>query len=140
MGPAPGSALDGQAHAEPDENHAGDLVESIGHHGRDVVVVAGVKQTGVPGDGALSAAHAGFPGPGDDLTQRWIAGQRVGRQHIADRRLERIGLPTQYSSQNPFPWMSEAIDLRKEKNFFETRVTEYQTSGSVKNAAEDDLI
>lgn len=52
-------------------------------------------------------------------------------QHVADRRLERIGLPTQYGSPNPFPWMSETIDLSKEKNFFETRVTEYQSGGSL---------
>lgn len=52
-------------------------------------------------------------------------------QHIADRRLERIGLPVQYGSSNPFPWMSETMDLAKEKNFFETRVTEYQTGGTL---------
>ncbi len=52
-------------------------------------------------------------------------------QHIADRRLERIGLPTQFNSSNPFPWMSETMDLSKEKNFFETRVTEYQTGGTL---------
>ncbi|MCC9645106.1 ribonucleotide-diphosphate reductase subunit beta [Rhodopirellula sp. JC740] len=52
-------------------------------------------------------------------------------QHIADRRLERIGLPIQYGSSNPFPWMSETMDLAKEKNFFETRVTEYQSAGSL---------
>lgn len=52
-------------------------------------------------------------------------------QYIADRRLERIGLPTQYGSSNPFPWMSETMDLSKEKNFFETRVTEYQGGGSL---------
>jgi len=52
-------------------------------------------------------------------------------QYIADRRLERIGLKTQYGSKNPFPWMSETIDLGKEKNFFETRVTEYQSSASL---------
>jgi len=52
-------------------------------------------------------------------------------QHIADRRLERIGLPTLYNSSNPFPWMSETMDLAKEKNFFETRVTEYQTGGTL---------
>jgi len=52
-------------------------------------------------------------------------------QHIADRRLERIGLPPQYGSSNPFPWMSETMDLGKEKNFFETRVTEYQSAGSL---------
>ncbi|OGZ41431.1 MAG: ribonucleotide-diphosphate reductase subunit beta [Candidatus Ryanbacteria bacterium RIFCSPHIGHO2_02_FULL_45_43] len=50
-------------------------------------------------------------------------------EHIADRRLTRIGLPPQFNSNNPFPWMSEAIDLSKEKNFFETRVTEYKTGG-----------
>lgn len=52
-------------------------------------------------------------------------------EYIADRRLENINLPKQYNSSNPFPWMSEAIDLKKEKNFFETRVTEYQTGGTL---------
>jgi ribonucleoside-diphosphate reductase beta chain len=52
-------------------------------------------------------------------------------EHIADRRLERIGLPTVYETKNPFPWMSEIIDARKEKNFFETRVTEYKTGGQL---------
>lgn len=52
-------------------------------------------------------------------------------QYIADRRLERIGLLPQWGSKNPFPWMSETIDLGKEKNFFETRVTEYQTGGTL---------
>ncbi|MCC7543316.1 ribonucleotide-diphosphate reductase subunit beta [bacterium] len=52
-------------------------------------------------------------------------------EHIADRRLQRVGLPIQFKSENPFPWMSEAIDLTKEKNFFETRVTEYQTGGTL---------
>jgi len=52
-------------------------------------------------------------------------------QHIADRRLQRVGLAEQYGSTNPFPWMSEAIDLSKEKNFFETRVTEYKTGGTL---------
>ena len=50
-------------------------------------------------------------------------------EYIADRRLEKIGLPKVYNSKNPFSWMSEVIDLRKEKNFFETRVTEYQSGG-----------
>ncbi len=52
-------------------------------------------------------------------------------QHIADRRLESIGLPAQYNTTNPFPWMSEAVDLNKEKNFFETRVTEYKVGGAL---------
>ncbi|MBR9805214.1 ribonucleotide-diphosphate reductase subunit beta [bacterium] len=51
---------------------------------------------------------------------------------IANRRLAQLGLPEQYSNvQNPFPWMSEIMDLRKEKNFFETRVIEYQTGGAL---------
>ena len=48
-------------------------------------------------------------------------------EHIADRRLERIELAKVYHTENPFPWMSQSTDLTKEKNFFETRVTEYQT-------------
>lgn len=52
-------------------------------------------------------------------------------EHIADRRLERIGLEKVYGKSNPFPWMSQSTDLSKEKNFFETRVTEYQTAGSL---------
>ncbi len=52
-------------------------------------------------------------------------------EYIADRRLERIGLEKVYGSENPFPWMSEIIDLRKEKNFFETRVTEYKSGGTL---------
>jgi len=53
-------------------------------------------------------------------------------QYIADRRLERIGLAAEYGSSNPFPWMSETMDLGKEKNFFETRVTEYQSAGTLR--------
>jgi len=53
-------------------------------------------------------------------------------EHIADRRLERIGLSKVYNKENPFPWMSQSVDLSKEKNFFETRVTEYQTAGNLK--------
>ena len=51
---------------------------------------------------------------------------------IANRRCAQIGLPEQYpGATNPFPWMSEVLDLKKEKNFFETRVTEYQTGGAL---------
>ena len=52
-------------------------------------------------------------------------------EHIADCRLGRVGLAPLFGSINPFPWMSEAIDLSKEKNFFETRVTEYKTGGTL---------
>ncbi len=53
-------------------------------------------------------------------------------EYIANRRLAQIGLPEQYpGANNPFPWMSEMIDLKKEKNFFETRVIEYQAGGTL---------
>lgn len=51
--------------------------------------------------------------------------------YIANRRLERIGLKARYPNKNPFPWMSEVMDLNKEKNFFETRVTEYQSASNL---------
>lgn len=66
----------------------------------------------------------GILGLNTDLLKEYI-------QYIADRRFERLRLPKQYGSENPFPWMSELIDLKKEKNFFETRVTEYQTGGAL---------
>ncbi|BAK76733.1 ribonucleoside-diphosphate reductase, beta subunit [Pseudogulbenkiania sp. NH8B] len=51
---------------------------------------------------------------------------------IANRRMQQIGLEPMFPGvTNPFPWMSEMIDLKKEKNFFETRVTEYQTGGAL---------
>lgn len=53
-------------------------------------------------------------------------------QYIANRRCAQIGLPEQYpGAVNPFPWMSEMMDLKKEKNFFETRVIEYQAGGTL---------
>jgi ribonucleoside-diphosphate reductase beta chain len=51
---------------------------------------------------------------------------------IANRRAQQIGLDVLYQgAENPFPWMSEMIDLKKERNFFETRVIEYQTGGAL---------
>ncbi|MCH9665591.1 MAG: ribonucleotide-diphosphate reductase subunit beta, partial [Gammaproteobacteria bacterium] len=53
-------------------------------------------------------------------------------QHIANRRLVQLGMNEEFPNvENPFPWMSEVIDLGKEKNFFETRVTDYQTGGAL---------
>ena len=51
---------------------------------------------------------------------------------IANRRCSQIGIDEQFpGASNPFPWMAEMMDLKKEKNFFETRVTEYQTGGAL---------
>lgn len=53
-------------------------------------------------------------------------------KYIANRRLSQLAIGEEFSNvRNPFPWMSEVMDLGKEKNFFETRVTEYQSSGSL---------
>jgi ribonucleoside-diphosphate reductase beta chain len=54
----------------------------------------------------------------DDCLPKGILGLNASAvkeyvQYIADRRLERIGLPKVYNSVNPFPWMSEIMDLRK---------------------------
>ena len=53
-------------------------------------------------------------------------------QFIANRRLESLGMNFRYDSDtNPFPWLSETIDLDKQKNFFESKVTEYQNAGAL---------
>ena len=53
-------------------------------------------------------------------------------RYVANRRCQQIGIDGVFEkANNPFPWMSEMIDLKKEKNFFETRVTEYQTGGAL---------
>ena len=53
-------------------------------------------------------------------------------RYIANRRCQQIGIDPMYANEeNPFPWMSEMIDLKKERNFFETRVIEYQTGGAL---------
>jgi ribonucleoside-diphosphate reductase beta chain len=79
----------------------------------------------------LEAAYArdclprGILGLNAELCRQYV-------EYVADRRLERIGLPAQYGAANPFPWMSETMDLGKEKNFFETRVTEYQSAAMLR--------
>ncbi|MFZ4552313.1 MAG: ribonucleotide-diphosphate reductase subunit beta [Aquabacterium sp.] len=53
-------------------------------------------------------------------------------RYIANRRATQIGLEELFpNEENPFPWMSEMIDLKKERNFFETRVIEYQSGGAL---------
>ena len=53
-------------------------------------------------------------------------------RYVANRRCQQIGLDAPYEgASNPFPWMSEMTDLKKERNFFETRVIEYQTGGAL---------
>ncbi|GAB4283727.1 MAG: ribonucleotide-diphosphate reductase subunit beta [Opitutales bacterium] len=60
--------------------------------------------------------------------------------YIADRRLEGVGLtPLNPGIQNPFPWLAELMDIKKEQNFFEGRVTEYQKASSLNAVSDDEL-
>lgn len=60
--------------------------------------------------------------------------------YIADRRLQGIGLePLVGGVENPLPWLAELMDVRKEQNFFEGRVTEYQKTGALAMASDDEL-
>jgi ribonucleoside-diphosphate reductase beta chain len=60
--------------------------------------------------------------------------------YIADRRLEGVGLaPLSSGVKNPLPWLAEMMDIKKEQNFFEGRVTEYQKASSLNVAHDDDL-
>jgi ribonucleoside-diphosphate reductase beta chain len=61
-------------------------------------------------------------------------------EYIADRRLHNCGLePLTTDPVNPFPWLSEMMDLKKEQNFFEGRVTEYQKSANLETVSDDEL-
>ncbi len=60
--------------------------------------------------------------------------------YIADRRLRNCGLDQLVAETvNPFPWLSEMMDLKKEQNFFEGRVTEYQKQGALGTVNDDEL-
>ena len=60
--------------------------------------------------------------------------------YIADRRLENVGLPLLNEGvKNPFPWLAEMMDIKKEQNFFEGRVTEYQKASSLEMVGDDEL-
>ncbi len=60
--------------------------------------------------------------------------------YIGDRRLKGCGLaPLNPPTDNPLPWLSEQMEIRKETNFFEGRVTEYQKASSLVAVSDDDL-
>ncbi len=60
--------------------------------------------------------------------------------YIADRRLVGVGLkPLSPGAENPFPWLAEMMDIKKEQNFFEGRVTEYQKSSALETVSDDEL-
>ncbi|MDR0260077.1 MAG: ribonucleotide-diphosphate reductase subunit beta [Comamonas sp.] len=73
----------------------------------------------------------------EDTMPRGVLGMNASMfkgylRYIANRRATQIGLDALFPNEdNPFPWMSEMIDLKKERNFFETRVIEYQSGGAL---------
>ena len=73
----------------------------------------------------------------EDTMPRGVLGMNASMfkgylRYIANRRATQIGMEALYpNEENPFPWMSEMIDLKKERNFFETRVIEYQSGGAL---------
>jgi len=73
----------------------------------------------------------------EDTMPRGVLGLNASQfkaylRFIANRRAQQIGIEQLFAAEdNPFPWMSEMIDLKKERNFFETRVIEYQTGGAL---------
>ena len=73
----------------------------------------------------------------EDTMPRGVLGMNASMfkgylRYIANRRATQIGLEELFpNEENPFPWMSEMIDLKKERNFFETRVIDYQTGGAL---------
>lgn len=91
---------------------------------QDNIVELIKKSVALEAQYAIDACPRGLLGIGSDQFVNYV-------KHVADRRLERIGLPKVYNEENPFPWMSQSTDLSKEKNFFESRVTEYRTGGSL---------
>jgi ribonucleoside-diphosphate reductase beta chain len=90
-------------------------------------VIAMIKESvEIEVDYARDTMPVGILGLNADMFKEYL-------QYIANRRCTQIGLAEQYpGAKNPFPWMSEMMDLKKEKNFFETRVIEYQAGGTLK--------
>jgi ribonucleoside-diphosphate reductase beta chain len=51
---------------------------------------------------------------------------------VANRRARQLNLDEPFpGTESALPWLDEQANIRKEKNFFETRVTEYQTGGAL---------
>jgi ribonucleoside-diphosphate reductase beta chain len=91
---------------------------------QDEIVALVEKSVGYEKRYANDACPDGVLGLNGELFAQYV-------EYTADRRLERLTLPRRYGTANPFPWMSQSVDLSKEKNFFETRVTEYQSGSAL---------
>ena len=70
----------------------------------------------------------------EDLISNGIAGLSLNEmrqylEYIADQRLESLNIPARYNTKNPFTFM-ELQDMQELANFFERRVSAYQTGVS----------
>ena len=80
---------------------------------------------------AAESAYAGFLLP--DPILGYSRDQHVEQfRFIANRRARQLGIEEPFpGTQCALPWLDEQANIRKEKNFFETRVTEYQAGGGL---------
>ena len=54
-------------------------------------------------------------------------------RYTANRRAKQLGFEEPFpGAEATLPWLDEQANMRKEKNFFETKVTEYQTGAGLK--------
>jgi len=61
-------------------------------------------------------------------------------RYIANRRLDGLELePLFEEAPNPLPWLAELMDIQKEQNFFEGRVTDYRKASSLVPADDGEL-
>jgi ribonucleoside-diphosphate reductase beta chain len=81
---------------------------------------------------AAEEAYARFLLP--DPILGYNAKDHMGQfRYIANRRARKLNHKEPFpGAENTLPWLDEQANFRKEKNFFETRVTEYQTGGALK--------
>ncbi len=75
---------------------------------------------------------------GQGVSGMSLADMREYLQHVADRRLAQLGMSSMFGSLNPFTFM-ELQDVQELSNFFERRVSAYQTGVSGSVAFDDDF-
>jgi len=86
---------------------------------------------------ALEEAYIGYCLKDGPILGYSVPDHVATAKFFANMRLGSVGLPQPFDdAYHAFPWMSEQMELKKEKNFFETRVTEYQAGGAL--SFEDD--
>ena len=72
----------------------------------------------------------------DYIMQKPILGynadiHKAQMRYLGNRRLKQLGYNTIGDTPNPVPWLDEQVNIKKEKNFFETKVTEYQSGSAL---------